>query len=95
MRLVGASEARNKLDQLLDLVEQGEEITITRHGKEVARLVPAHSIRSREAAPGRRSAHPGARRTMQARSFRMVRMEILSGRRPPVSLVLDSLATLA
>jgi len=31
-------------------VEQGEEITITRHGKEVARLVPVRSIRSREEA---------------------------------------------
>jgi prevent-host-death family protein len=40
MREVGAFEAKNKLGQLLDLVEQGEEITITRHGKEVARLVP-------------------------------------------------------
>ena len=39
MRLVGAFLAKNKLGQLLDLVEQGEEVTITRHGKEVARLV--------------------------------------------------------
>ena len=50
MREVGAFEAKNKLGQLLDLVEQGEEITITRHGKEVARLVPVRSIRSREEA---------------------------------------------
>jgi prevent-host-death family protein len=50
MRLVGAFEAKNKLGQLLDLVEQGEEITITRHGKEVARLVPAQSARNREVA---------------------------------------------
>jgi prevent-host-death family protein len=40
MREVGAFEAKNKLGQLLDLVERGEEIIITRHGKEVARLVP-------------------------------------------------------
>jgi antitoxin (DNA-binding transcriptional repressor) of toxin-antitoxin stability system len=39
VRLVGAFLAKNKLGQLLDLVEQGEEVTITRHGKEVARLV--------------------------------------------------------
>jgi prevent-host-death family protein len=50
VREVGAFEAKNKLGQLLDLVEQGEEITITRHGKEVARLVPVRSIRSREEA---------------------------------------------
>lgn len=36
-----AFEAKNRLGHLLDLVEQGEEVTITRHGKEVARLVPA------------------------------------------------------
>ena len=50
MREVGAFEAKNKLGQLLDLVEQGEEIMITRHGREVARLVPVRSIRSREEA---------------------------------------------
>lgn len=37
---IGAFEAKNKLDTLLDLVENGEEITITRHGWPVARLVP-------------------------------------------------------
>ena len=40
MREVGAFEAKNKFGQLLDWVEQGEEVTITRHGKQVARLVP-------------------------------------------------------
>jgi prevent-host-death family protein len=38
---VGAFEAKNKLSALLDRVEKGEEITITRHGRPVARLVPA------------------------------------------------------
>lgn len=50
MREVGAFEAKNKLGQLLDLVERGEEVTITRHGKEVARLIPARPSRSREQA---------------------------------------------
>lgn len=36
---LGAFEAKNKLSALLDLVEQGEEVVITRHGKPVARLV--------------------------------------------------------
>jgi prevent-host-death family protein len=43
MREVGAFDAKNKLGQLLDLVERGEEITITRHGRPVARLVPPAS----------------------------------------------------
>jgi prevent-host-death family protein len=38
---VGAYEAKTHLPQLLDRVESGEAITITRHGKPVARLVPA------------------------------------------------------
>jgi prevent-host-death family protein len=37
---IGAFEAKNTLGSLLDRVEQGEEILITRHGKPVARLVP-------------------------------------------------------
>jgi prevent-host-death family protein len=43
MRKVGAFEAKNTLGTLLDRVQEGEEIMITRHGKEVARLVPAAS----------------------------------------------------
>lgn len=41
MREVGTLEARNSLSALLEQVERGEEFTITRHGKPVARLVPA------------------------------------------------------
>ena len=40
MREIGAFEAKNTLGALLDRVQQGEEIIITRHGKPVARLVP-------------------------------------------------------
>ena len=46
----GAFEAKNRLGHLLDLVERGEEVTITRHGREVARLVPAKPSRDREVA---------------------------------------------
>ena len=50
MKEVGAFEAKNNLSALLDLVERGEEIVITRHGKEVARLVPPKGGVNREAA---------------------------------------------
>jgi prevent-host-death family protein len=50
LRKVGAFEAKNKLGELLDLVEQGEEVIIIRHGKEVARLVPVRRMHSREQA---------------------------------------------
>lgn len=37
---IGAFEAKNTLGTLLDRVERGEEILITRHGKPIARLIP-------------------------------------------------------
>jgi prevent-host-death family protein len=37
--VVGAFEAKTKLAELLDKVEAGESVTITRRGREVARLV--------------------------------------------------------
>ena len=40
MQEIGSFEAKNKLAALLDRVERGEEIVITRHGRAVARLVP-------------------------------------------------------
>jgi prevent-host-death family protein len=36
---VGTFEAKTKLSELLDRVERGEDVVITRRGKEVARLV--------------------------------------------------------
>jgi len=38
--VVGAYEAKTHLSELLERVYRGEEITITRHGSPVARLVP-------------------------------------------------------
>jgi prevent-host-death family protein len=40
MREVQSSEAKTHLPRLLDDVERGEEIVITRHGRAIARLVP-------------------------------------------------------
>jgi prevent-host-death family protein len=50
MREVGAFEAKNTLGSLLDLVQAGEEVAITRHGKRVARLVPDTGGRNKEKA---------------------------------------------
>ena len=44
MRQFSAFEAKNKFGTLLDLVEQGEEVVVTRHGKPVARLVAESSL---------------------------------------------------
>jgi prevent-host-death family protein len=40
---IGAFEARDKLSWLLDRVEQGEEIIITRYGRPVARLISTNA----------------------------------------------------
>lgn len=50
MSEVGAFEAKNTLGSLLDRVEKGEEIVITRRGKPVAKLVPANPGFDREKA---------------------------------------------
>lgn len=44
MEEVGSYEAKTKLPALLARVEEGEEFMITRHGKPVARLVPAVAV---------------------------------------------------
>ena len=45
---VGLFEAKNKLSELVDRAERGEEIVITRRGKAVAKLVPAGGLSKRQ-----------------------------------------------
>ena len=40
METIGAYEAKTHLPKLLDRVVRGERLTITRHGKPVAKLIP-------------------------------------------------------
>jgi prevent-host-death family protein len=47
-REVQASEAETHLSQLLDEVERGQTIIITRHGRPIARIVPEASQRQQE-----------------------------------------------
>jgi len=48
MREVQSSEAKIHLPQLLDEVERGETIVITRHGRAIARIVPENERRREE-----------------------------------------------
>jgi prevent-host-death family protein len=48
MREIQASEAKAHLASLLDDVERGETLIITRHGKPIARLVPEADLRQAE-----------------------------------------------
>ncbi|NTV13074.1 MAG: type II toxin-antitoxin system prevent-host-death family antitoxin [Desulfobulbaceae bacterium] len=41
---VNIKEARSQLSSLLTRVNQGEEVTVTRHGKKVACLVPPQGV---------------------------------------------------
>lgn len=51
--IIGAYDAKTRFSELLERVAGGEEITITRHGTPVARLIP---IRPTASAESRREA---------------------------------------
>jgi len=61
MREIQASEAKTRLPQLLDDVERGETVVITRHGRAIARIVPEAHLRQAEIdkAIENISIHPG------------------------------------
>ena len=63
MHTVGVFEAKNRLTALLDEVEAGGEIIITRRGKPIARLGPLETgfdrTKARAAAEGLRAASRG------------------------------------
>ncbi len=48
MREIQASDAKTHLPQLLDDVERGESLVITRHGRPIARLTPEVDRRREE-----------------------------------------------
>jgi prevent-host-death family protein len=48
MREIQASEAKTHLPQLLNDVERGETVVITRHGRAIARIVPEAHQRQAE-----------------------------------------------
>jgi prevent-host-death family protein len=50
MNVVNATELRQHLPEYLRQVQQGEEIIITLHGKNIARIVPDTLVSKREAA---------------------------------------------
>ena len=63
MQSVGGCDAKNRRTALLDEVEAGREVLITRRGRPVARLVPAGDgfdrVKARRAAAGLRLASRG------------------------------------
>jgi prevent-host-death family protein len=61
--IVGVFEAKNRLTALLDEVEDGGEVIITRRGKPIARLAPIEAgfnrDKARKAADGLRAVSKG------------------------------------
>ena len=62
MKAVSATEFRKNASAVLDLVEKGETVRILRHGKAVARIVPAEGKDAKPAwkRPGLRLIAPGS-----------------------------------
>lgn len=50
MATVGIFEAKNRLSELVERAARGEEITITRRGEKVARLMPPEVANAQEQA---------------------------------------------
>ncbi|MDD4890216.1 MAG: type II toxin-antitoxin system prevent-host-death family antitoxin [Phycisphaerae bacterium] len=77
---VGAYEAKTHFSELLERVENGEEVTITRHGSPVARLVPVRRGNTREA---RKAAIEAMRQLASGNSLKGLRIKdlIAEGRR--------------
>lgn len=73
VREIQASEAKTHLPQLLDDVERGETVVITRHGRPIARLVPETDQRQAEVD----RALDGIRR-LRARTARVTLAELLA-----------------
>jgi len=76
MREIQASEAKTHLPRLLDEVERGETLIITRHGHAIARIVPEAGRRRQEI-----GAAIDAIRALRKRTGKITLDELLSSRR--------------
>ncbi len=77
MKKIQATEAKARLADLLRTVEHGETIAITRHGKTIAHLVPAHA---QESESRRQAVERFQQRRARWRRVAMTTEEILAAR---------------
>ncbi|HVB67825.1 MAG TPA: type II toxin-antitoxin system prevent-host-death family antitoxin [Acetobacteraceae bacterium] len=75
MREIQASEAKTHLPRLLDEVERGETLIITRHGRAIARLTPEVDRRQQEI-----DAAIAALKALRRRTGKISVAELLSAR---------------
>ncbi len=81
MTSVGAHQAKTHLSRLLDRVERGETLTITRQGRPVAHLVPGESDDRVPATEGAESLRALRRRVERTRIEELI-ATIHEGHRP-------------
>jgi prevent-host-death family protein len=75
MREIQASQAKTHLPQILDAVERGETVVITRHGRAIARIVPEAQRRQVEI-----DAAIAAIKELRRRTGKITAAELLSAR---------------
>jgi len=73
---ITAFEAKTRLGRLLDRVQTGEELLITRHGRPVARLVPVRQHKSADALHHAIAAFGEVRESLKKKGVRISRKEI-------------------
>ena len=54
MKTVAVFEAKSRLSEILAAVERGEEYTVTKHGKPIARIVPSGQLDATSMADARK-----------------------------------------
>ncbi|MCY4450117.1 MAG: type II toxin-antitoxin system prevent-host-death family antitoxin [Chloroflexi bacterium] len=77
MQQIQSTEAKARFAELLRTVERGETVVITRHGKAVAHIVPAHA---RERTERQQAVDQFLRRRNEWQGATMTREEILAAR---------------
>ena len=73
---ITAFEAKSRLGHVLDRVQAGEELLITRHGRAVAKLVPVRQNDSAEGIERVLATFKEIREALKARGVRISRKEI-------------------
>jgi prevent-host-death family protein len=73
---IGAYDAKARLSALLDRVERGEEIIITRHNRPIARLIPEGFGQNVAAARAAVAGLTRLRETLAAKAIRLTPAEI-------------------
>ena len=81
MPAYGTFDAKNRLSELLDMVERGEDVTITRHGKPVARLVTSDQGQDRVEAAKAAAARIRAKRKGRSLGGLKIKDLVEEGRR--------------